>query len=123
KALLLLGNNLARQRKDIEAESVMRAYLTIQEKKQPVAWGTFEAKSVLGVCLANQQKYAEAEPLLLEGYKGLKERASAIPARIRMAYLTSAANRLVQLYQVWGNQERADQWREELGRLKGAGTN
>ena len=41
-------------------------------RRQPDAWTTFNAKSLLGEALAGQTKYADAEPLLLAGYEGLK---------------------------------------------------
>ena len=39
--------------------------------------------SLLGAALAGQKKYAEAEPLLIGGYEGLKAREARIPAPAR----------------------------------------
>ena len=41
------------------------------EKQQPDDWQRFRAESLLGASLTGQKKYAEAEPLLLEGYEGM----------------------------------------------------
>ena len=50
----------------------------IREKSQPDVWNTFTAKAMLGALLG-QKKYAEAEPLLLSGDEGMKQRAKTIP--------------------------------------------
>jgi hypothetical protein len=77
---------------------------------------------LVGECLVGQQKYAEAEPLLIESYQGLKQREKTIPTGLRVN-LTDALDRLVQLYAAWGKPEEAAKWRqarEEAGgrRLK-----
>jgi len=38
------------------------------KKNQPDDWQRFRAESLLGASLAGQKKYANAAPLLLEGY-------------------------------------------------------
>src|SRR5262249_2408509 len=68
-------SNLARAYlagKPFEAEPLLRACLAIQTKKAPDEWRTFETRSLLGASLLGQKKYAEAEPLLLQGYEGMK---------------------------------------------------
>jgi hypothetical protein len=65
-----------------------------------------------------QKKYPEAEPLLLGGYEGMKQREARIspPNQFR---LTEALERLVQIYDATGMKEKADDWRKELaGRKK-----
>jgi hypothetical protein len=76
-------------------------------------------RSALGEALAGQQKYAEAEPLLLKGYEILA--AAKLPARYRTR-LTQALERLVQLYDAQGQQDKADQWRKKLEETKAAVT-
>jgi hypothetical protein len=68
---------------------------------------------MLGGALAEMQNYAEAEPLLLEGYEGLKQREAKLPAD-RKVVLTEALERLVQLYDAWGKKDEAAKWRKEL---------
>jgi hypothetical protein len=54
--------------------------LIIREKKIPDDFFTFNARSMLGGSLLGQKKYAEAEPLLLSAYEGLRQREDRIPA-------------------------------------------
>ncbi len=95
------------------AEPLLRDSLTIREEKEAGNWTTFYTKSLLGAALAGQKKYADAQPLLLGGYEGMKAREAAIPpsAKIR---LTEALVRLVQLYEAWEKPGEADKWRKEL---------
>ena len=51
----------------------------IREKSQPDLWSTFNKQSLLSGALLGQKKYAEAEPLLLSGDEGMKQRAKTIP--------------------------------------------
>jgi len=48
-----------------------------------------------------QKKYADAEPLLLSGYEGLKQREDKLPTAIRPR-LQPAIRRLVRLYEETG---------------------
>ena len=65
---------------------------------------------MLGASLAGQKKYAEAEPLLLEGYRGMEER-KARAGSPDSYYLNRAGEWIVQLYQSWGKPEQAAEWR------------
>jgi hypothetical protein len=69
--------------------------------------------------LLSQKKYAEAEPLLLNGYEGMKQREDKIPAN-SVGSLTGALERLVQLYDAWGKKDKADAWRKKLEQTKAA---
>jgi non-specific serine/threonine protein kinase/serine/threonine-protein kinase len=111
-ALARLGRVLLAQRKCAEAEQMLRECLTIREKDYPDAWETWSVRSLLGGALAGQQEYAEAEPLLLTGYEGQKQRADKIPAASKVR-LTLALDRLVQLYEVTGKPDEAARWRAE----------
>src|SRR5262249_43733679 len=61
-----------------EAETVLRECLAIRARKEPDAWTTPQTKSLLGASLLGQKKYADAEPFLLQGYEGLKQRGAKI---------------------------------------------
>jgi hypothetical protein len=61
--------------------------------------------------LLAQKKYEEAEPLLLQGYEGMKQRQLPASARPRLA---EALERLVQLYEATNRNEEAAHWRREL---------
>jgi hypothetical protein len=112
-ALAGLGGNLLLQQGHVEAEQTLREALAIFEKEQPDAWSTFQTRSLLGGALLGQQKYADAQPLLLAGYQGLKQREAEIPAKSKKL-LTEALQRLVRLYDAWGKPEQAEAWRQRL---------
>ena len=58
---------------------MIRASLAVRERKEPEAWSTFNTRSLLGGVLLGQERYADAEPSLLAGYRGMKERAAKQP--------------------------------------------
>ena len=79
-ALAVRGSMLLlHEKKPAEAELKLRECLTIRQKIQPDDWTTFDTKSLLGEALLDQKKFAEAEPLLLSGYEGMKQREGTIP--------------------------------------------
>jgi hypothetical protein len=97
----------------VEAEPLAREAMEFNQKKQPDNWQRFRAESLLGASLAGQKKYAEAEPLLLEGYAGM----SARKARMEVPdwyHLERARDWLVQLYQAWGKRTKAAEWQKSV---------
>ena len=104
-----------------------------QSNPPPEAWRIANARSLLGGALvaaaltdveartdARVVRLAEAEPLLLEGYRGLQESA-IIPAVRRSSFLRDAAERLVRLHELWdalapdtGHAAQAHEWRDRL---------
>ena len=76
-------------------------------------------QSMLGQALAGQEKYAAAEPLLVQGYAGLKRRADKVPP-IHQARLTEALERLVRLDEATGQKDKAAEWRKKLEEAKAA---
>jgi serine/threonine protein kinase/tetratricopeptide (TPR) repeat protein len=92
---------------------LLRDCLMARQKQNPEDWKTFNARSVLGGALLDQQKYADAEPLLRAGYEGLKQRRDRIPAALRRACLSAALQRLIALYETTGNKDEAAKWRKE----------
>jgi eukaryotic-like serine/threonine-protein kinase len=97
------------QGKFTEAEPLAREVLVLNQKKQPDDWQRFRAESLLGASLAGQKKYAEAEPLLLEGYQGMLERKDRIAVPDRY-HLDRAREWLVQLYRAVGQFAKAAEW-------------
>ena len=95
------------------AETYLRECLTIREKKLPDDWVLFNTKSMLGGALAGQKKFQEAEPLLVEGYSGMKDREAKIPPAAKTR-LPEAIRRLVDLYTAWDKPDEAAKWRKEL---------
>ena len=101
-----------------EAEALARDCLALREKKQPDDWWKFHTMSQLGAALVGKKKYAEAEPLLLQGYQGLKAREAKIPRR-RKDSVAEAAPRIVKLYEAWGKLDEAAKWRKTLAMATG----
>jgi tetratricopeptide (TPR) repeat protein/predicted Ser/Thr protein kinase len=112
-----VGLDLLKAGRPAEAEPLMRACLAIREKQQPDDWLTFSTKSVLGETLLGQKKYADAEPLLLQGYEGMKRREEQIPQAGRFR-LAEAAERLVRLREAMGNKGKAEEWRKKVEEVK-----
>jgi tetratricopeptide (TPR) repeat protein len=96
-----------------KAEPILRQCLATREKAQPDDWRTFHTRSQLGGSLLGQQKFAEAEPLILHGYEGMMAREAKIPAP-KKKHLSEAAGRVVKLYEVWGKKDEAARWRAKL---------
>jgi tetratricopeptide (TPR) repeat protein len=102
-----------------EAEAHLRECLALQEKNAPDAWPTFDAQSMLGASLVGQKKYTEAEPLLLKGYEGLKQREKSIPRR-GVPRVPEAIDRLIELYRETDNPDDAKKWRAERAKYPNA---
>jgi tetratricopeptide (TPR) repeat protein len=92
-----------------QAEALLREGLAISDTKTPQNWDSFRCRSVLGASLAGQKRYAESEPLLVEGYEGMRQRESAIPAFFRF-HLLYAAEQLAQLSRAIGKPDQAAEW-------------
>jgi tetratricopeptide (TPR) repeat protein len=111
-------DNLARVYQSLgrwaESEAVLRACLAIREKATPDGWARFDTMSMLGGALLGQRRYAEAEPLVVPGYEGMKAREGRIPPPSRR-YLAEAALQVVRLYERWGKTEQAAAWKDRLG--------
>jgi tetratricopeptide (TPR) repeat protein len=106
------GLSLLRVKSYSAAESLIRESLNIRSERAAEAWTTFNTMSLLGGALLGQEKYTEAEPLLLAGYEGMKQRENSIPppGKIR---LPEALDRLISLYQATQNSEAEQRWVEE----------
>jgi tetratricopeptide (TPR) repeat protein len=97
-----------------EAEPILRQSLAIRERIQPGRWSTYVTRSQLGGGLLGQKQFAAAEPLILQGYEGLRAREAQIPGPSNNV-LTKAADRVVKLYEAWGKPEQASMWKAKLG--------
>jgi eukaryotic-like serine/threonine-protein kinase len=96
-----------------ESEALFRESLAIHEKQQPENWVTFDCRSMLGGNLLAQKKYAEAEPLLVSGFEGIKQREQRIPIHRRES-LGKALARLVELCEATNRPDQAAQWKQKL---------
>jgi eukaryotic-like serine/threonine-protein kinase len=112
--LAKLGDDLLQRGRHAIAEPILRDCLALVRKKQFKDLTAFQAQSSLGGVLLAQAKYAEAEPLLLEGYEGVKSlqgQLSPLYTRYRVA---EAGQRIVRLYAAWGKADKAAEWRTKL---------
>lgn len=107
------GRHLLQTDQFAAAEPVWRRCLDVRQQRQPDSWMTFDARGMLGMSLFGQDKFAEAEPLLLAGFQGLKEREATLDAGDRI-HLLRAIDLLAQLYDSWDRPEKAAEWRKTL---------
>jgi hypothetical protein len=99
-----------------EQEKPLRECLSIREKRLPDDWLTFSVRSALGENLVAHKQYAEAEPLLISGYTGMREREAKIPAANKPR-LEKAAKRLIRFYEETARPDKAAEWKQKLGEL------
>jgi len=89
-----------------------REALALYQKQQPDDTNRFLAESALGASLAGQKKYAEGEPLLIEGHQGSEARKDRIGIPFRYQ-VDLAREWLVQMYVEWGKPEKAAESRKK----------
>jgi eukaryotic-like serine/threonine-protein kinase len=99
-----------------EGELIAREALAVLEKLRPDHWFRFNAMSLVGGALLGRQEYTAAEPFLVRGYEGLKQREATI-YRPQLGRLTEAGNRLARYYDSTNQPEKARAVREEISRL------
>jgi len=102
-----------REGKFAEAEGSARECLALREREIPDDWRTSSARSMLGGALLGQKKYADALPLLLSAYAGMKQQEDKIPAEGKIR-LQESLQRLAQLYEATGQSEKAAEWSKKL---------
>ena len=97
-----------------EAEPPLREALAIREKVTPDDWSRYNDMSMLGAALLGQGRHAEAEPLVVSGYEGMKARETRITLTERYR-LREAAERIARLYEAWDRPDQAAAWKATLG--------
>ncbi len=115
RVLASLGELKLAQDNYSDAEAYLRQALQIRDKATPNAWERYYAQSLLGDALAGQRKYAEAEPLLLSGYRGLLQRRDLMPFESK-ANVQRARQEIARLYNQWGKSEQAADWRDDVAK-------
>jgi tetratricopeptide (TPR) repeat protein len=110
-SLQVRGLCLAATGRPDEAEASLRDSLAVRVRSLPAGHRLVaSSQSVLGEHLYRlQRRFPEAEPLLLAGYEGLKEKLGPTDARTR-----AALTRLVALYDAWGRRPQAQTYRKLL---------
>jgi serine/threonine protein kinase len=112
------AKQLLADRNPAAAEAVLRECLAVHRARHPDGRATASLSALLGEALLGQKKYADAEPLLLSAYEGLRRDAETSPqSRVES---TNVVERLVQLYDAWGKKDRADEWRKRQDASKQA---
>jgi eukaryotic-like serine/threonine-protein kinase len=110
--------DLLHQKKDPEAEPILRESLELHEKllekKRAAPWQVANVKSMLGEALLAQKKVAEAEPLLVTGYEGLKQDENAIPEKNRNEYMEESVQRLIDFATAAAKPNDVKKWQAEL---------
>src|SRR5262249_10324022 len=94
--LARLGRAYLEAKKWADAESYLRECVATWAKSPITGWMAFDAQSLLGGSLLGQKKYADAEPLLLKGYEGMKQRERSMEPRDKRR-LAEALDRLIEL--------------------------
>ncbi|MFK7820096.1 MAG: tetratricopeptide repeat protein, partial [Planctomycetaceae bacterium] len=117
RLLVRYGQMLLKVEAFAEAEPILRECLVIREKSLPDSWLTANSKSLVGATLLGQEKYDEAEPLLLTGYEEMQQRKATMKPANKVR-LIEALERLVQLYEATGKTEDAQVRKDELKALK-----
>jgi non-specific serine/threonine protein kinase/serine/threonine-protein kinase len=111
-----LGSAYLESQRFADAEAVLRECLALREKKEPDRWQRFQTMSHLGAALAGQQKYAEAERPLVDGFDGLLTRERQIPPPLK-GELAAAGARIPPFYEAWGRPTEAARWRQRLAAI------
>jgi serine/threonine-protein kinase len=105
--LTSLGVVLTRAGSPEDGEPLLREALAIRQAALPEGhWLTANTASNLGGCLTALRRYEEAERLLVEGYTVLQAQRGDRDERTRQAL-----RRLIDLYEGWGQPEKAATYR------------
>ena len=96
-----------------QAEPLAREALEKDKKVRPDDVQRFFAESLLGASLTGEKKYAEAEPLLLDGYQGMVTRKVKILDVPGLRNLDRAREWIVQLYLASGKPAKAAEWKNK----------
>jgi eukaryotic-like serine/threonine-protein kinase len=100
-----LALNMLMEKRYAEAESLAREALKYYEKELPDNPQRFCCMSLLGGVLLAQQRYAESEPLILQGYQGLKQRQAT--RYIEKFQLDDARRRVMRFYEESNQSQKA----------------
>jgi eukaryotic-like serine/threonine-protein kinase len=107
-----LATDYQLQGKFTNSEPLAREAFEVDRNQRPDNWERFRDESLLGASLAGQKKYAEAEPLLLEGYQGMVARKQRMRVQ-DWSYLDRSREWIAELYRAWGKTEEAADWRKK----------
>lgn len=107
------GGQLSDDGRFADAEPFLRECVELRARTMPDSWKRFNAMSLLGEALRGQGKFSEAEPLLVDGAKGMQEREAQMDSCCR-EFVPLAHARVVTLYEQWGRPDEAAAYRKKL---------
>ena len=109
-ALIIQGLILAKTGQREEGEAILREAVKLRTESLPKEhyWVAL-ANGALGECLTIQERYGEAEPLLVGSYESLKNSQGANNPRTRLML-----QRLIELYEKWPKPDLAARYRAML---------
>jgi hypothetical protein len=105
----MVGKDYLGLGKYAKAEPEFRQALASVIKTTPAGWRRYNLESLLGGALLGEKKYAEAEPLLLSGCKGMKQQEPTLPIGAKV-FLKEDCDRVAPLYRAWGKPREAAEW-------------
>jgi len=97
------------QKEYAKAEPYFREFRRYLLKTAPDGWDRLLVESRLGTCLLGQKKYAQAEPLLLSAYNGMKAREKRAPSESNAA-LRSTIEQIIKLSDEAGGLGKGSAW-------------
>ena len=97
-----------------DAEQTLRDALDGMTRVAPNAWERANAAGMLGATLAQQQRYVEAEPLLISGYDGMANGKAVNPNAASRMSREQVGEALLQLYRDTRNTVRGAEWERKL---------
>jgi hypothetical protein len=97
------------QGKAVERETLAREAMDTFTTKSPDDWQRYRAMALVGASLSGEKKYEAAEPLLVEGYRGMEklQNGLSVPDRI---HLERVREWIVELYRAWGKPSKVEEW-------------
>jgi hypothetical protein len=114
--LKVVGECRIVQKNYAAAEMALRESHAIWLKKQPKAVLCYDTANLLGAALAGQQKFLDAEPLLVGSANVLVASAAKLSPADRQLML-AAVQRVIDLYDAWDRPTDAARWRQQKATL------
>jgi tetratricopeptide (TPR) repeat protein len=108
------------EKKYREAENELRGACDTYAAAGLKVWRRHFCTGLLGASLVGEKRLDEAEPLLLDAYRGLREESASMSAASR-GVVARMAGWLVRLYREQGKPDLAAQWEVASGDSKPAG--
>ena len=105
RSMTTTGQILLNTGRPADAESLLRTALAGYESTKADGWERYNCQSLLGASLAAQERYPDAETLVVSAFSALKEREASIPRESRIA-VERAGSRVVRLYTEWGKRSK-----------------